>query len=262
MSDQPTYPEQLTDELANMRAFLSSQRKTYKTTANLEHGYPLFGKPYSDGERTYTVTDVQNCVINMLDCCRNSKGEPHAVLATTWFTGDEPNTKMRRAAYALALTQTNRNGRNLVVSFATAGVKPFTPKLDAMRSFKLSQPGATVFTVKGMKGKFASYKNALAAGVRKLHAAAWSSINSDNKKGNISDAVAQERRNALKAKVTVLKDGKVYTKKPKSTSAPAATVTLPAGELKAMAKALGATAAQSKTGKAAAAFLASKGLNV
>ena len=262
MSDQPTYPQQLTDELANMRAFLSSQRKTYKTTANLEHGYPLFGKPYSDGERTYTVTDVQNCVINMLDCCRNSKGEPHAVLATTWFTGDEPNTKMRRAAYALALTQTNRNGKNLVLSFATAGVKPFTPKLDAMRSFKLSQPGATVFTVKGMKGKFATYKNAVAAGVRKLHAAAWSSINSANKKGTISDAVAQERRNALKAKVTVLKDGKVYTKKPKSTSAPAATVTLPAGELKAMAKALGATAAQSKTGKAAAAFLASKGLNV
>ena len=259
MSDQPTYPEQLTDELARMRAFLSSQKKTYKTEANLEHGYPIWVK---DGEHTYTVTDVQNCVINMLDNCRNSKGEPHAVLATTWFTGDEPNTKMRRAAYALALTQTNRNSKNLVVSFANAGVKPFTPKLDAMRSFKLSQPGATVFTVKGMKGKFASYKNAQGAGVRKLHAKAWSSINSDNRNGTISDAVAQERRNALKAKVTVLKDGKVYTKKPKSTSAPAATVTLPAGELKAMAKALGATAAQSKTGKAAAAFLASKGLNV
>lgn len=259
----PTYPEQLTDEVTNIRKFLVGRGKTYKTTANLEHGYPLFGKPYSDGERTYTLQDVQNCVINMLDCCRSpTTDEPHKVLAATWFTGDEVNTGMKRAAYALALTQTNRNGKLLVVAFANAGVKPFTPKLNAMRSFKLSQPGATVFTVKGMKGKFATYKNAVGAGVRKQHAKAWAAINSDNRDGIISDDEAQARRNALKAKVTVLKDGKVYTKSPKSTSAPVATVEVSKTEAVAMAKALGATGNDVKTLKAARAFLASKGLNV
>tara|TARA_Y100000114_G_scaffold104187_1_gene97435 strand:- start:85 stop:882 length:798 start_codon:yes stop_codon:yes gene_type:complete len=259
----PTYPENLTQEVTSMRKFLSGRAKTYKTTANLEHGYPLFGKPYSEGERTYTVQDVQNCVINMLDCCRSTTtDEPHKVLAATWFTGDEVNTEMKRAAYGLALAQTNRNGKLLVVAFANQGTKPFTPKLDAMRSFKLSQPGATVFTVKGMKGKFATYKNAVGAGVRKQHAKAWAAINSDNKNGVISDAVAQERRNALKAKVNILKDGKAYSKAPKSTSAPAATVEVSKTEAVAMAKALGATGKDVKTLKSARAFLASKGLNV
>lgn len=257
MSDEntQTYPEQLQDELAKMRKFLSGRAKTYKTNANLEHGYPLFGKPYSDGERTYTLQDVQNCVINMLDCCRSpTTDEPHKVLATTWFTGDEVNTGMRRAAYALALTQTNRNGKLLVVAFSNAGVKPFTPKLNAMRSFKLSQPNAVVFTVKGMKNeKFASYKNAVGAGVRKLHAAAWRAANK---------ADDQAARNALKAKVVVYKNGEEYTKKPKSTSAPVATVEVSKTEAVAMAKALGATGKDVKTLKAARAFLASKGLNV
>ena len=251
----PTYPEQLTNELANMRKFLSGRAKTYKTAANLEHGVPLFGKPYSEGERTYTLQDVQNCVINMLDCCRSpTTDEPHKVLATTWFTNGEVNTGMKRAAYALALAQVNRNGKLLVVSFASQGVKPFTPKLNAMRSFKLSQPNATVFTVKGMKGmKFASYKNAVGAGARKLFANEWRAANK---------ADDQAARNAVKAKVVVYKNGKPYSKAPKSTSAPAATVEVSKTEAVAMAKALGATGKDVKTLKAARAFLASKGLNV
>ena len=251
----PTYPESLTQEVTSMRKFLSGRAKTYKTTANLEHGYPLFGKPYSEGERTYTVQDVQNCVINMLDCCRSpTTDEPHKVLATTWFTDGEVNTEMKRAAYGLALAQTNRNGKLLVVAFANAGVKPFTPKLNSMRSFKLSQEGADVFTVKGMKNeKFATYKNAVGAGVRKLFANEWRAANK---------ADDQAARNALKAKVVVYKNGKEYVKAPKSTSAPAATVEVSKTEAVAMAKALGATGKHVKTLKAARAFLASKGLNV
>ena len=247
----PTYPERLTEEVARLRKFLVGKGKTYKTTANLEHGYPIW---VNDGEHTYTLQDVKNCVINMLDYCRSpTTDEPHKVLATTWFTGDEVNTGMKRAAYALALAQTNRNGKLLVVAFANAGVKPFTPKLDAMRSFKLSQPNATVFTVKGMNGEFASYKNAVGAGARKLFANEW-------KEANKADD--QAARNAVKAKVVVYKNGEEYTKKPKSTSAPVATVEVSKTEAVAMAKALGATGKDIKTLKAARAFLASKGLNV
>ena len=250
----PTYPERLTEEVANMRKFLVGRAKTYKTTANLEHGVPLFGKPYSEGERTYTLQDVQNCVINMLDYCRSpTTDEPHKVLAATFFTSGEVNTGMKRSAYALALAQTNRNGKLLVVAFSNAGVKPYTPKLMAMNEFKLAQPGADVFTVKGMKGNFATYKNAVGAGVRKLFANEWRAANK---------ADDQAARNALKAQVQVLKNGKPYSKAPKSTSAPVATVTVSKTEAVAMAKALGATGKNVKTLKAARAYLASKGLNV
>ena len=249
-----TYPQRLTEEVERMSKFLCGSGQTYKTDANLEHGYPLFGKPYSEGERTYTLQDVQNCVINMLDNCRSpTTDEPHKVLAATFFTGGEVTTEMRRSLYGLALRQTNRNGKLLVVAFSNAGVKPFTPKLNAMRSFKLAQPGAAVFTVKGMKGKFATYKNAVGAGVRKLFANEWRAANK---------ADDQEARNALKAQVQVLKNGKPYSKAPKSTSTPAATVAVSKTEAVAMAKALGATGKDVKTLKAARAYLASKGFNV
>ncbi len=258
----PTYPEQLNTEVDKMATFLCGRKQTYVTNANLEHGFPLFGKPYSTGERTYTVEDVENCVINMLDVCRSpTTGNPHGVLAETWFTDGEVNTGMKRALYGLAIRQTNRNGKYIVVAFANAGTKPYTPKLDSMRSFKLSQDGADVFTVKGMKDKFATYKNAAGAGVRKLFADEWSAINKDNRNGDISDEEAQARRVALKAKVAVSKNGTPYSKAPKSTKAPAASVSVSKAEAVTMAKAMGAPASCNTKAKAVK-FLSDKGLNV
>ena len=248
----PTYPEQLSTEVDNMATFLCGRKQKFTTEANLEYGMPLFGKPYSTGEREYTVKDVENCVINMLDVCRNATtGNPHGTLAT-WFTDGEVNTGMTRASYALAVRQTNRNGKLLVVAFANAGTKPFTPKLNAMRDFKLAQDGADVFTVKGMKGKFATYKNAVGAGARKLHAAAWKAANADND---------QEARNAVKALVQVSKNGKAYSKAPKSTKAPAASVSVSKAQAVTMAKAMGAPASCNTKAKATK-FLAGMGLNV
>lgn len=251
-----TYPENMNELIPQLVDFLRSRRKTITVEANLDHGAPLFDKPYVTEARTYTRAQVIDWLNNALDYCRNaSTGKPHGKLSQ-FFRNDEPAITGAGAG-VLALTQTNRNGKNLITALATAGPRHNTPKRQAMAEFKASQDGADVWTVEGLKGRtFASKSDAIAFGVREVFAEDWRDANS------IEDQdVASEERAKLKAQVVLFKNGQPVEQKvksPKSTQAP--TITLTASESKAMAKSMGASASQCKTKAKAIEYLHSRGI--
>jgi hypothetical protein len=256
MQDKQTYPEQAQAMVTTMVNHLNGRGQSVTMEVNLDHGAPLFGKPYVTGSRTFTTDEVIEAVNRLIVIPRNSKGEPHSTLAA--FISDDGTTGeiTGRKAAALALSQTNRNGKCVVVAGFTAGPRHDTPKRHAMSAFKAAQDNADTYTVDGLDRTFASKADAIAFGVRALFAEDWKDANSLE---NEDDARAE--RAALKAQLVVRRNGEVMQgKTPKSTAAPAATVSLSAAEAKAMAVALGGSGADIKTGASALAYLRSKGI--
>lgn len=254
---QQTYPEQANAMVDTMVKHLNGRGKSVSMEVNLDHGAPLFGKPYTNGPTTFTTDDLIEATNRLIVIPRNSKGAPHSTLSG--FISEDGTTGRitGRKAAALALSQVNRNGKRVVVAGFTAGPRHDTPKRHAMAAFKASQDGADVFTVDGLKGRtFASKADAVAFGVRAVFAEDWKDANSLE---NEDDARAE--RAALKARLVIRRNGEVMEgKKPKSTAAPAATVSLSAAQAKAMASAMGGKGADVKTKAAAVAYLQSLGI--
>lgn len=251
-----TYPENMNELVPEIVSFLRSKRKTITVEANLDHGAPLFDKPYVTEARTYTRAQVIDWINDALDYCRNaSTGKPHGQLSQ-FFRNDEPAITGAGAG-VLALIQTNRNGKNLITALATAGPRHNTPKRQAMADFKASQDGADVWTVEGLKGRtFASKSDAIAFGVREVFADEWKEANKLDDQDE-----ASEVRASLKARLVLSKNGESVEQKvksPKSTQAP--TITLTASESKSMAKTMGASPSQCKTKAKAIEYLHSKGM--
>ena len=255
-TNAPTYKQTATAMVTQMISHLNGRGKSVTMEVNFDRGAPLFGKPYTNGPTTFTTDDLIAATNRLIVIPRNSKGEPHSTLAN--FISDDGTTGLitGRKAAALALAQTNRNGNLVVVSGFTQGPRHDTPKRHAMAAFKASQSDAPVWTVDGLDRKFASKADAVAFGVRAVFAEDWKDANS------IEDQeVAQAERNKLKAALVIRKDGEIVTgKSPKSTAAPAATVTLSAAQAKAMASAMGGKGADVKTKAAAVAYLQSLGI--
>ena len=251
-----TYPENMNELVPEIVSFLRSKRKTITVEANLDHGAPLFDKPYVTEARTYTRAQVIDWINDALDYCRNaSTGKPHGALSQ-FFRNDEPAITGAGAG-VLALIQTNRNGKNLITALATAGPRHNTPKRQAMAEFKASQDGADVWTVEGLKGRtFASKSDAIAFGVREVFADEWKEANKLDDQDE-----ASEVRASLKARLVLSKNGESVEQKvksPKSTQAP--TITLTASESKSMAKTMGASPSQCKTKAKAIEYLHSIGM--
>lgn len=252
----PTYKQQATTLVGEMMKHLKGRGQSFTYEVNLDHGAPLFGKPYTNGPTKFTTAQVIDAVNRFIVIPRNSKGEPHSTLSG--FISDDGTTGeiTGRMAGALALAQTNRNGNLVVVSGFTQGPRHDTPKRHAMAAFKAAQSDAVVWTVDGLDRVFASKADAIAFGVRAVFAEDWKDANS------IEDQeVAQAERNKLKAALVLRKDGVVVESKakaPKATEAP--TVTLSAAQAKAMASAMGGKGADVKTKAAAVAYLQSLGI--
>ena len=256
-TDKQTYPEQANAMVDTMVKHLNGRGKSVSMEVNLDHGAPLFGKPYTSGATTFTTEDLIEATNRLIVIPRNSKGAPHATLAP--FINEDGTTGQLtgRKACALALSQVNRNGKRVVVAGFTAGPRHDTPKRHAMAAFKASQDGADTFTVDGLKGRtFASKADAVAFGVRAVFAEDWKDANSLE---NEDDARAE--RASLKARLVIRRNGEVMAgKSPKATAAPAATVSLSAAQAKTMASAMGAKGADVKTKAAAVAYLQSLGI--
>jgi hypothetical protein len=252
-----TYPEQANELVDTLVSALNGRGKSVTVEVNLSHGAPLFGKPYVDGPTTLTIDEVITAVNTLIAIPRNSKGAPHATMEPFMAECGTVGAITGRKAAALALNQRNRNGKRVVVAGFTAGPRHDTPKRHAMAAFKAAQDGADTYTVDGLEGRtFASKADAIAFGVRAVFAEDWKDANSLE---NADDAQAE--RNALKARLVVRRNGEPLTAKtPKSTATPAATVSLSAAQAKAMAKTMGATGADLKTGAAAIAYLRSLGI--
>lgn len=252
-----TYPEQANAMVDAMVKHLNGRGKSVSMEVNLNHGAPLFGKPYTNGPTTFTTDDLIAATNRLIVIPRNSKGAPHATLAG--FISEDGTTGVitGRKAAALALSQVNRNGKRVVVAGFTAGPRHDTPKRHAMAAFKAGQDGADVFTVDGLEGRtFASKADAVAFGVRAVFAEDWKDANSLE-----NDDDARAERAALKARLVIRRNGEVMAAKtPKSTAAPAATVSLSAAQAKAMASAMGGKGADVKTKAAAVAYLQSLGI--
>lgn len=256
-TDKQTYPEQANAMVDTMVKHLNGRGKSVSMEVNLDHGAPLFGKPYVDGATTFTTEDLIEATNRLIVIPRNSKGAPHSTLAP--FISEDGTTGQitGRKAAVVALSQVNRNGKRVVVAGFTAGPRHDTPKRHAMAAFKAAQDGADTFTVDGLKGRtFASKADAVAFGVRAVFAEDWKDANSLE---NEDDARAE--RAALKARLVIRRNGEVMAgKAPKSTAAPAATVTLSAAQAKSMASAMGGKGADVKTKASAVAYLQSLGI--